>query len=188
MTSNARTTLHEVGRLARVSRHPRTAVWFPLAVFGLIDIPGAVLVQLIGREHLGLYYFPVSAAGGVLCAWHYRRVGRTTGLQVPALVWLVVVMAVTVAGAVCSVTGREQGWDMLNLGGPGISRMSGYLLLAAWARSTALLAVVVAIGAITVLVVASVRGNTAISLQLIGYATVMLLTAIINRSTARASA
>jgi hypothetical protein len=168
MESSARATLRELRRLDQAARLPRTEVWFPLLVFGVIDIPGAILAQAIGREHLGLYFLPVSAAGGLLCAWHYRRTGRTSGLQVPALVWLSVVMAVTVAGAVCSVTGREGGWDLLNLGGPGIARMAGYLLLAFWARSAALLLVVLVIATVTVVVVTFARGNTAISLQLMG--------------------
>jgi hypothetical protein len=94
-------------------------------------------------------------------------------------------MAVTVAGAVCSVTGRERGWDLLNLGGPGIARMAGYLLLAFWARSAALLLVVLVIATVTVVVVTFARGNTAISLQLMGFSAAMLFAAAVNQAKAR---
>ena len=177
---NAQTMLRELARLDRTARRPRTEVWFPLLVFGLIDVPGIILALVIGREHLGLYFLPMSVFGGVLCAWHYRRRGRTTGLQAPALAWMLVVIGVIVAGAACSATGRDRGWDLLNLGGPAVSRMAGYSILAIWARSTALLVVVGAIGATTLIVLAFARGNTAISLQLAGFSSAMLLLAAIN--------
>jgi hypothetical protein len=172
--------LRELSRLDRAARRPRTEVWFPLLVFGLIDIPGIVLALVIGREHLGSYFLPMSVLGGVLCAWHYRRSGRTTGLQAPALFWLLVVVGVIVAGAACSATGRERGWDLLNLSGPAVSRMAGYSALALWARSTALLVAVGAFAATTVVVLAFASGDTAISLQLAGFSGAMLLLAAMN--------
>ena len=172
--SGAQATLHELSRLETVARRPRTEVWFPLLVFALLDLPGAVLALVVGREHLGLYYLPASVLGGILCAWHYRRRGRTTGLQAPALGWMVVALGVLAAGATSSSVGREHDWDLLNLAGPSASRMVGYALLALWARSTSLLVVVGAIGATIVLVLAVADGNAAISLQIIGMSSAML--------------
>jgi hypothetical protein len=64
MQEDAQKTLRELARLEDAGRRPRTEVWFPLLVFGLIDIPGAALAWIIGREHLGSYFLPMNFLGG----------------------------------------------------------------------------------------------------------------------------
>jgi len=177
---DAEATLGELARLEDAGRRPRTEVWFPLLVFGLIDIPGAALAWIIGREHLGSYFLPMNLVGGMACALYYRRTGRTTGLQAPTLTWLAVILGASVAAAACSFIGRERGLDALNLGGPTISLMVGYSILGVWARSTTLLLVVAGTGATIVLVLAVARGNTAVGLQLAGFAATMLPLAALN--------
>ncbi len=176
----AREILHDIDVWQRAARRPRTEVWFPLFVFGSIEIPGMFLAVIIGREHLGSYYLPASLAGGLLCAWHYRRAGRTSGLQAPALIWLIVIVALTCVAAVCSGTGREHGWDLLNLAGPGIALTAGYAILAIWARSTDLL-VVVGVMALSIPVTLSfARGNEAISIYVAVFAIAALSVGTMN--------
>jgi hypothetical protein len=173
--------LVEIARLERAGRHPRTAVWFPLLVFGLIDLPGALAAVVVGRDHLGVYFAPMNMLGGLLCAWYYERIGRTQGLQAPAFAWLAMILAVTVVAAACSASGRELGWDLLNLAGPFVATAVGLSVLAIWARSTILLAVVTGIAVTTMVVLSRARGDPAIALQLVGIAGTMLLMAAINR-------
>lgn len=161
-------------------RRPRTEVWFPLLVFGLINIPGAALAWIIGREHLGIYFFPMNILGGLACAWYYKHAGRTTGLQAPTLIWLAVILGATVAAAACSSVGRDQGWDGVNLAGPTISLIAGFTVLGIWARSSTLLLVTCGTGAAVVLVLVFARGNTAIGLQLLGFSVTMLPLAALN--------
>jgi hypothetical protein len=177
----SRTLLLELSRLTAAGRRPRTEVWFPLLVFGLINLLGTVLAEVIGRGHLGLYFFPMNILGGLACAAHYYRSGRTTGLQAPALAWLGVIFVATIAGATCSFEGREQASPALNLAGPMVSLMFGYLALAAWARSTALLTVVAGTALTSAVVLPFARGDRAISLQLLGFAATMLAVAVVSR-------
>lgn len=178
---SAQGLLVEIARLERAGRRPRTAVWFPLLVFGLIDLPGAVFALTVGREHLAAYFVPANTLGGLLCAWYYYRTGKTRGLQTPIFAWLVMILAASVIAAACSASGRALGWDLLNLAGPFVATAAGLAVLALWARSTTLLAVVTGIALTTVLVLSRARGDAAIALQLVGIAGTMLLMAGINR-------
>ena len=180
MAPTAQTTLAELARIEDAVRRPRTAVWFPLLVFGLIDTVGAPLAWIIGRDHLGPYFLPMSVLGAILCVRHYRDTGRTSGLQTPAFVWLGVILAAALAAAACSGIGGDNDWDALNLAGPAVSFMVGYTVLGVWARSTTMLFVVAGLGATAVTVLAFARGDTAIGLQLLGFAVTMLPLAALN--------
>jgi hypothetical protein len=183
--SAAEATLLELSRLDGAARRPRTEVWFPLLMFGLVDL-GAVPVALTaGRGHLGPYFLPMNLLAGVLCAVHYRRVGRATGLQAPLFAWLGVVLAVSIAGVACSYEGRELGWERLNLAGPSISMALGYLVLAFWARSTTLLLAVTAMSAATVIVVSVTSGDVAIAWQVACFASTLLTLSLANRLTTK---
>lgn len=178
----AENSLREVARLEAVGRSPRTNVWFPLLIFGLINAVATPVVLLIGRDHLGSFYLPAALIGGVLCALHYRRTGRVTGLQVPLFAWLGVVVCATVVGAVCSATGRDQGWRALNLAGPGVALSLGYAVLAAWARSTVLLVAVAAMAVAITFAVNVVDGDPAIAFQVGSWAVVFLCLAGFDHS------
>ncbi|HNM78075.1 MAG TPA: hypothetical protein PKI89_06920 [Tepidiformaceae bacterium] len=178
----AQDSLREVARLDAIGRAPRTEVWFPLLVFGLINAVAAPLVLMIGRDHLGSFYLPAALAGGVLSALHYRQTGRVSGLQAPLFAWLAVIAGATVAGAVCSDAGREEGWRALNLAGPGVALTVGYAILALWARSTVLL---VAVAAMAVAIAFSVNvadGDPAIAFQVGSWAVVFFCLAHFNYS------
>lgn len=186
--TDAQATLNELARLDDAARHPRTQVWFPLLAFGLIDAVGAPLAWIIGRGHLGSYFLPMSVIGGIACVWHYRHTGRTTGLQAPALAWLAVILGAAVTAAACSGIGRDRDLDVLNLAGPAVSFMAAYAILGVWARSTTMLLVVAGIGATAVIVLAFARGDTAIGLQLVGFAVTMLPLAALNYQQSRSVA
>jgi len=176
----AEESLREVARLAAVGRSPRTEVWFPLLVFGLINAAATPVVLVIGRDHLGSYYLPAALIGGVLCALHYRRTGRVAGVQSPLFAWLGVIVGATLVGAICSATGREEGSRALNLAGPGIALSLGYAVLAIWARSTVLLVAVTAMTVAIALTVHVADGDPAIAFQVGSWAVVFICLACFN--------
>jgi hypothetical protein len=178
--SEAQIALEDLSRLNRAARRPRADVWFPLLVFGLINLFGVALAWMVGREHLGKYYLPLNLLGGLACARHYWRAGRTTGLQAPTLMWLAVILGATVLSAACSVIGRKQHWELVNLAGPALSMMVGFLVLSIWARSSTLLWVAGGIATSCWVVLAFAEGDTAIALQLAGFSATMLLLATMN--------
>ncbi len=176
----ARLALGELVRLNRGAHAARATVWFPLSAFGLIHLVGVPLAWLIGRDSLGLYFAPAHVAGGIACALYYSRAGRTSGLQAPLYGWLAAFAAGTVVAAAASVVGRESGWDRLNLAGPTLAMVAVYALLAAWARSTLLLALAGALTTVALVAVSVARGDTAIGLQLAGLATLELAAAAVH--------
>lgn len=183
----AEDALREVARLDAVGRAPRTEVWFPLLIFGLINAVATPVVLVIGREHLGAYYLPAALIGGVLCAVHYRQAGRVTGIQAPLFAWLGVIAGTAAIAAICSAAGREEGWSALNLAGPGIALSLGYGILAVWARSTPLL---VAVAATTVAIAVAVHitdGDRAIAVQVGSWSAVFFCLAGFNHAQYRRS-
>ena len=178
----AEDSLREIVRLDAVGRAPRTEVWFPLLVFGLVNAVATPTVLVMGRDHLGSYYLPAALVGGVLCALHYRRTGRVTGLQAPLFAWLGVIVVAAVVAAVCSGTGRDEGWRELNLAGPGVALSLGYAVLGVWARSTILLAAVAATAVVIAFAVSVADGDAAIALQVGCWAVIFFCLAGFNHS------
>ncbi len=184
----AHDSLDDFARLDAIGRQPRTAVWFPLLVFGLVNLGASPLVLIIGREHLGSYVLPANVVGGVLCALHYWRAGRVSGLQAPLFAWLGVIFAATIFAALCSWQGRELGWTALNLAGPGIAMVLGYSVLAAWARSLVLLVAVAAMAVAVLVAVTIASGDRAIAIHTGSFAAILLGLAAFNHSHPRSLA
>lgn len=176
----AEDSLREIVRLEAVGRAPRTEVWFPLLIFGLINALATPTVLVIGRDHLGSYYLPAALVGSVLCAFHYRRAGRVSGLQTPIVAWLGVIVVSTVVAALCSSTGREEGWRALNLAGPGVALTFGFAVLAVWARSTVLLVAVAAMAVTIALAVRVADRDAAIAVQVGCWAAIFFCLASFN--------
>lgn len=177
---SAQQLLGEVTRLRTEVRRPRAVIWFPLFLFGAVDAIGAPVVLIIGRDHLGSYFLPATVLAGVVCALYYRHSSLSLGVAIPPAVWLGVLLAATFTGALCSFYGRQWQSSLLNLAGPFVAMMSGYLVLWWWTRNRSLLAVVAVFSVAMVVILRLFRGDTAIALQLAVLALVMFVAGAVN--------
>ncbi len=180
-TRNPAVLLEEINSLRALPRSHRRTVWFPLAVFGLVDLVGSPIALLIGRDHLGSFMLPATVSGGILSALHYRRSDSRTGAQTAIWPWIVVIALASLAGMVCSAEGREIGSRTLNLLGPSLAHIFGFTVLALWAQSTLLVALTGALVCVSVLCITLSDGDTAISAELLAFGLLMAGASLLQR-------
>jgi len=166
--------LADVDALTRLGRTRTREGWFPLLAFGAANLIVSPVVPVIGRGHLGPIVIPAICLAGVACAWHGRVVGTRVGAITRVWPWLVVMLVAGLLGAACSATGRELGSRWLNLAAPCLSLTAGFSVLALWAQSTVLLAVVLGMVIVTFVALTLSDGDMAITLQLFGWGVLMV--------------
>lgn len=121
---------------------PFSAVWFPLAVFGVLTVGSALAAAWAGGSALGPFWL-VGAPLGLVLVWrHYAGLGRRLGVAASGgrgifAVGTVLAFATYAAGA------------LLGAVGPAYALAVGYVAMAWLARSRLMGALGLGLGAVT---------------------------------------
>jgi hypothetical protein len=173
----ARQALDDVRRLQGVGRRRLGTVWFPLSVFGLIYLGAAPLALFVHRNHLGPYFAVALVIGSFITAHHYKRSGKSDGIETSPWPWLATSVAMTVSGALASMTGFALHSTFINSSGPFLAVAAFFLAYSLISRSTFLLAESLIMALICLVGVAIANGDQRIAAQAASFAALLLISA-----------
>lgn len=178
--SQAQRTLAEVDRLRATGRRRRASLWYPLALFAVAFVGGALAAVTIHRNHLGPY-FAIALVTIVALSWrHYRRRDDVDGLVVHRRP-LVVAAATTLAvGASVSHLGFERGSGLIDTIGPVLVIAALVLVLAAALRSLVLGVVGVSFVLAAVVSVPLATGDDRVALTELAYSIILVAAAAVQ--------
>lgn len=113
-------------------------MWFPLVLFGVLQLGGAAILLLAGGQGVGVYWIVAGPLGGVATgvysAWRGMRIGVDIAWAPYLATGVLIVVGTVAAGGVGAVTGV----DALAVAGPAIVVSLGMLNFARLERSPAL--------------------------------------------------
>ena len=173
----AEQALADVHRLQGVGRSRLTAIWFPLAFFGLIYIGAVPLALVVHRDHLGPYFLVALIASSFATARYYRRSGENDGIETSPWPWLATSIAMIVGGAVASRAGFELHSTFINSSGPFLVVAGVFLAFSVTARSRFLLVDALIMAGICTVAIPIADGDRRIASQAAAFAVLLLLSA-----------
>jgi hypothetical protein len=178
--SQAQRTLAEVGRLRTAGRRRRASLWYPLSLFAVAFLGGALAAVTIHRNHLGPY-FAIALATIVMLSWrHYRRRDDVDGLVIRRRLLVTATATTLVAGATVSHLGFEHGSDLIDTIGPSLVIAALVLVLALALRSPLLAAVGISFVLATLLSVPLATGDDRVALTELAYALILVAAACVQ--------
>jgi hypothetical protein len=144
----ARETIEEIEQVRRRSRARASVMWFPLVLFGALQLGGTAMLSLDSGDAVGAYWTvagPLGAiATGAYAAWWARRVGVEVAWAPYAVTGGLMVVFSIALGAI----GGIAGWNTLAAAGPPLVVSAGLLVFARLERSRGLAAVALALAAV----------------------------------------
>jgi hypothetical protein len=179
--SQAERTLAEVGELRAIGRKRRASLRYPLSLFAVAFLGGALAAVTIHRNHLGPY-FAMALVTIIVLSWrHYRRGDAIEGLFVHRR-WLVIATAATLAiAASVSHRGFEHDSDVVDTLGPMLVIAALVLVLAIGLRSFLLLAVGLSFVLATLLCAPLATGDDRVALTELAYALILVAAVVFQR-------
>jgi hypothetical protein len=142
-------TIREVERVRKETRRRLSSFWFPLVVFGVLNLLSVPVVWTSFGAAVGLYWVAASAVGFFLIGRHYRRRERDVGLGAAGLPYLLTGWAIIVGSFLVAGLGGSTDHQMVAALGPGFVVAAGYTVFAWLERSFWLAGVALAIGAVS---------------------------------------
>jgi hypothetical protein len=177
----ARAALAPAARLHGLGRQRLAIVWYPLRVFGLIYAGMAAAVLIVHRNHLAPYSLVTLLVGSALTARHYHRSGEADGVVTSPWLWLATSIAMTIGGAIASVTGFALHSRFLDSTGPFLVVTASFAASGAVTRSRLLLRDAHLMLAVCAAATAIPDGNDRVAVQAAGFATILLVSATFQR-------
>lgn len=169
--------LAEAAAARQRTRTMLRVIRLPIRLAGVVDLVGALVVLLIGRDHALLYFGPAFVALLVISSRHYRAEGRRSGMQLPILPWALILLPMVVVASVLSRLGFALDMPSLTLIGPFLANAAATAVVAAWLRSRRLAVTAIAMPVVSVCVVALLDGDVAGAACLTAYGVLLLASA-----------
>jgi hypothetical protein len=124
-SGDARFMLHEIERLQGQTRSVLKSSWFPLLVFGVLNVCAAAIPQ---GPALGIYWSIAGISGAIATSVYYSRRERTTGVQGPFLPYIATSAGIFIGCFAAGAVGGTFDLDRLAALGPGAVVAAGVVV------------------------------------------------------------
>lgn len=146
--TDAAQTLGDLNALRRQTRRHLEGLPFALFLFGSASVVAAVVSAVAGEEVQGVFWFIAGPVGGIAVAVHYRRREFDLGLSRAGWPYMVTAVALVIGASVLGFAFAGALWGV----GPWLAVSAGYVVFGWLERSSAVMAMALALGALSVAV------------------------------------